>query len=124
MSQGNIIEVWNDILKILEEEISESTFRSWIVPLEPQYIDDSSIVVYTGQALAPHILRSHYATLSGAAKKVIGKDLEFKIIFDEELEKTHSKNTAKRIAQLEKESVENDGQSQGLKYKYKYAQKP
>ena len=46
MSQGNIIEVWNDILKILEEEISESTFRSWIVPLEPQYIDDSSNFLY------------------------------------------------------------------------------
>ena len=41
MSQENIIEVWNAVLEVLEKQISESTFTTWILPLEPQYFDDN-----------------------------------------------------------------------------------
>ena len=117
MSQDNIVEVWNEILSVLESEISESTFRTWIVPLEPQYFDETSFVVHTGQAFAVSMLRkNHYAELSSAVKKVLGKELEIKIIFDEELAKTFSKKVAKRVAQMEKENAEQ--KDSVMKYQY------
>ena len=95
MSQENIIEVWNEILSVLEKDISESTFTTWIVPLEPQYFDENSFVVHTGQAFAPSMLRkNHYNEISAAVKKVLGKELEIKIVFDEELAKTFAKKAA------------------------------
>lgn len=119
MSQENIIEVWNEILSVLEKDISESTFTTWIVPLEPQYFDENSFVVHTGQAFAPSMLRkNHYNEISAAVKKVLGKELEIKIVFDEELAKTFAKKAAKRAAQLEKEASEQKEQGTGIKYQY------
>ena len=117
MSQENVSEVWNQILEVLEKEISETTFNTWIAPLEPQYYDESSIVVHTGQAFAPNFLRkSHYNQMLDAVKQVLGKELEIKIIFDEELSKNLAKRAAKRAAQMEKEAVEQSD----IKQKYKY----
>ncbi len=120
MSQENIAEVWNEVLSILENSISESTFKTWIVPLEPQYFDENNFVLHTGQALAPSILRkNHYSEISAAVKQVVGSELEIKIIFDEELAKTFSKKAAKRAAQLEKEAADTSEQtSNGMKYQY------
>ena len=60
MSQENIVEVWNEILGILENEIPDSTFSTWILPLEPQYFDENSFVVHTRQAFAPSMLRKNH----------------------------------------------------------------
>ena len=88
MSQENIIEVWNAVLEILEKQISESTLTTWIHPLEPQYYDETSFVLHTGQAFAVNLLRkNHYNEIAQAVKSVTQKDLEIKIIFDEELAK-------------------------------------
>ena len=120
MGQENILEIWNEVLLILEKTISESTFNTWIVPLEPQYFDENSFVVNTGQALAPSILRkNHYEEIVGAIKKATGRDLEFKIIFDEELAKTFAKKAAKRAAQLEKENAEKNPKN-AAEFKYQY----
>lgn len=93
MSQENIIEVWNAVLEILEKQISESTLTTWIHPLEPQYYDETSFVLHTGQAFAVNLLRkNHYNEIAQAVKSVTQKDLEIKIIFDEELAKKYLKN--------------------------------
>ena len=117
MSQENIVEVWNKVLGILENNISESTLNTWIVPLEPQYYDENSFVVHTGQALAPSIIKkNHYFELTSALKSVLGREVEFKIIFDEELAKNFSKKAAKRAAQLEKEETKHTNGT--IKYQY------
>ncbi len=129
MSQENIIEVWNDVLSVLEKEISDSTFSTWIVPLEPQYFDENSFVVHTGQAFAPSMLRkNHYGEMTAALKKVLGKELELKIVFDEELAKKFSKKAAKSKASAavaeEKNRPDYDSltqmQSSNLNLKYKF----
>ena len=110
MSQENIIEVWNSILKILEKEISDSTFSTWILPLEPQYYDENSFVVHTGQAFAPGMLKkNHHQEMTGAIKQVLGKELEIKIIYDDEL----AKKFAKRSSKSKKED-------EGTQRKYQY----
>lgn len=127
MSQDNILEVWNAILAILEKEISDSTYTTWILPLEPQYYDENSFVVHTGQAFAPGMLRkNHYEDMMNAVKQVVGKELEIKIIFDEELQKKFSKKAAK--AKKEEDISSNrmkfdsltQMQSSNLNLKYKF----
>ena len=97
MTNENVAEVWNSVLAILEKEISPSTFNTWILPLEPQYFDENNFVVHTGQAFAPGMLRkNHYEEIVGAIKSVVGKELEIKIIFDEELKKSWIKKAKQK----------------------------
>lgn len=110
MGQENVSTVWNDVLSILEKEISDSTFSTWILPLEPQYFDENNFVVHTGQAFAPGMLRkNHHEQILDAIKKVTGHDLEIKIIFDEELAKKFSKKASK---------AKKEEDASGPKYKY------
>lgn len=128
MSQENIVEVWNEILGILENEIPDSTFSTWILPLEPQYFDENSFVVHTGQAFAPSMLRkNHHGEIVEAIKKVTGKNLEIKIIVDEELAKKFTKksnNRAKKEETQQPQRYKYDSltqmQSSNLNLKYKF----
>lgn len=129
MSQENIIEVWNAVLEVLEKQISESTFTTWILPLEPQYFDDNCFVVHTGQAFAVNLLRgNHYNQIVDAVKSVLNKELEVKIIFDEELQKKIAKKSKARVAAAEQteqpQKPKYDSltqmQSSNLNLKYKF----
>lgn len=129
MSQENIIEVWNAVLEVLEKQISESTFTTWILPLEPQYFDDNCFVVHTGQAFAVNLLRgNHYNQIVDAVKSVLNKELEVKIIFDEELQKKIAKKSKARAALAEpaeqpqkpKYDSLTQMQSSNLNLKYKF----
>lgn len=132
MSQENIVEVWKSVLEILKNEISDSTFSTWIVPLEPQYVDEHSIVLHTGQSFAPIMLRkNHYNEMAAAVKSVIGREVEVKIIFDEELAKDFAKKMVKMKASISKEEKEDSYpkfkydslthmQSSNLNLKYKF----
>lgn len=129
MSQENIIEVWNAVLNILEKQISESTFTTWILPLEPQYFDDNCFVIHTGQAFAVNLLRgNHYNQISSAIKTVLNKELEIKIIFDEELQKKIEKKSKARAAAAQQQEQTakpkydslTQMQSSNLNLKYKF----
>lgn len=128
MGQENIVEVWNEILGILENEIPDSTFSTWILPLEPQYFDENSFVVHTGQAFAPGMLRkNHHTEIVNAIKQVVGKELEIKIIFDEELAKKFTKKVNSRAKKEEPQQTQKyrydsltQMQSSNLNLKYKF----
>lgn len=128
MSQENIVEVWNEILGILENEIPDSTFSTWIIPLVPQYFDENSFVVHTGQAFAPSMLRkNHHGEIVDAIKKVTGKNLEIKIIFDEELAKKFQKKANSRAKKEDSQPIQRlnydsltQMQSSNLNLKYKF----
>ena len=111
MSQEKIAEVWNEILGILENKIPDTTFSTWILPLEPQYYDENSFVVHTGQAFAPNILRkNHNEEIIDAINQITGRTLEFKIIYDEELAAKFKKRASSR--------TKKDDSFQTLKPKY------
>lgn len=125
----NIIQVWNAVLENLKEQVAEPTFSTWILPLEPQYFDENCFVLHTGQAIAASILRkSHYNQMLDAVKKVTGKNLEVKIIVDEELVKKISKKqrTGSTLFQDENDpsKLKYDSltqmQSSNLNLKYKF----
>ena len=111
MSQEKIADVWNEILGILENKIPDTTFSTWILPLEPQYYDENSFVVHTGQAFAPNILRkNHNEEIIDAINQITGRTLEFKIIYDEELATKFKKRASSR--------TKKDDSFQTLKPKY------
>lgn len=111
MSQEKIADVWNEILGILENKIPDTTFSTWILPLEPQYYDENSFVVHTGQAFAPNILRkNHNEEIIDAINQITGRTLEFKIIYDEELAAKFKKRASSR--------TKKDDSFQTLKPKY------
>ena len=127
MTNENVAEVWNSVLAILEKEISPSTFNTWIQPLEPQYYDENNFVVHTGQSFAPGMLiKNHHEEIVNAIKSVVGKELEIKIIFDEELKKKLEKKS--KAKKTEEETTPNrpkydsltQMQSSNLNLKYKF----
>lgn len=129
MSQENIVDVWNRVLGNLKDKISESTLNTWILPLEPQYYDESCFVLHTGQAFAVNLLRkNHYNEMSQAVKSVLGKELEIKIIFDDELaQKISKKSKAKTLSHDDSHSLPKlkydsltQMQSSNLNLKYKF----
>lgn len=129
MSQENIIEVWNAVLAVLEEQISSSTYSSWILPLEPQYIDETSFVLHTGHQFAVTLLRNnHYGEILQAVKSVTGQELDVKIIFDEELAKKLAKKSKAKTAAAEVQEQQQKPkydsltqmQSSNLNLKYKF----
>jgi len=127
--ENNIIEVWNTVLSELKNQISDSTFTAWILPLEPQYFDENCFILHTGHSLAATLLnRNHYDEIAAAVKKNIGKDLQVKILFDEELAKKISKKSKAKVVQQADETdipkMQYDSltqmQSSNLNLKYKF----
>ena len=79
--------------------------------MEPQYYDENSFVVHTGQAFAPNILRkNHNEEIIDAINQITGRTLEFKIIYDEELAAKFKKRASSR--------TKKDDYFQTLKPKY------
>ena len=75
VQENNIVDVWNAVLLELKNQVPDSTFTAWILPLEPQYFDETSFVVHTGHSLAMSILRNHMDDINNAVKTVMGKSL-------------------------------------------------
>lgn len=124
-----IKKIWEDVKEELSQTIPPSSFEPWIMPLEPIGFEDDEFSVLTGQSFALQIVRkNHYSQIVDAFKKVLGRDIEFKIIFDEELSAKLKKQIqkAKQVAekaQNKDNPMENLAQMQSfsnLNLKYKF----
>lgn len=92
----DISKIWDKVLKILEDQIPASSFEPWVLPLVPHYYDESQFSVLCGQSLAIQIIsKSHHVQITKALSSVLGKEVEFKIIYDEELSKKLKKRSQK-----------------------------
>ena len=128
VQENNIVDVWNAVLLELKNQVPDSTFTAWILPLEPQYFDETSFVVHTGHSLAMSILRNHMDDINNAVKTVMGKSLFVKILHNEELEKKLAKKSKAKILQSNNENATpkiqyeslTQMQSSNLNLKYKF----
>lgn len=92
----DITNIWDKVLKILEEEIPASSFGPWVLPLVPHDYNGSQFSVLCGQSLAVQIIsKSHQSQITKALASVLMKEVEFKIIYDEELSKKLKKISQK-----------------------------
>lgn len=124
-----IKKIWEDVKEELASVIPPSSFEPWIMPLEPIGFEDGEFSVLTGQSFALQIVRkNHYQQIVDAFKKVLGQDVEFKIVFDEELAAKLKKQIqkAKQVAEKSQNKdnpMENLAQMQSfsnLNLKYKF----
>lgn len=128
MEITEIKQIWEDVKSELVSTIPSSSYEPWITPLEPIGFENNEFSVLTGQAFAISVIRqNHYQQIIDAFKKVLGRDIEFKLIFDEELsvklkkqiekakktaEKSQTQNPMENLAQMQSFSNLN------LKYKF------
>lgn len=106
MEIAEVKKIWEDVKAELESTIPPSSFEPWILPLEPIGFEDDEFSVLTGHSFAVSIIRkNHYQQISDAFQKVLGREIQFKIVFDEEL----STKLKKQIEKAKKtaEKIEN-----------------
>lgn len=124
-----IKKIWEDVKEELASVIPPSSFEPWIMPLEPIGFEDDEFSVLTGQSFALQIVRkNHYSQIVDAFKKILGREIGFKIVYDEELATKLKKQIqkAKQVAekaQNKDNPMENLAQMQSfsnLNLKYKF----
>lgn len=128
MEITEVKKIWEDVKEELSKTIPPSSFEPWILPLEPIGFENDEFSVLTGQAFAISIIRkNHYQQISDAFSKILGRDIEFKIIFDEELSTKLKKQIEKAKKAAEKsqkeQAMDNLAQMQSfsnLNLKYKF----
>lgn len=123
-----IKKIWEDVKEELAQTIPPSSYEPWILPLEPIGFENDEFSVLTGQAFAITVVRkNHYQQIVEAFKKVLGREIEFKMVFDEELSAKLKKQIekAKKIAEKSQNvnPLDNLAQMQSfsnLNLKYKF----
>jgi len=91
--------IWDKVLTLLEDDFSEITFKTYIKPLVPIYIDAESIVLRAPNMLTKQsVEKRHIKRLVNKLFEVSGLNLDVEIITDESVvaDDSHSyKNYAK-----------------------------
>lgn len=128
MEITEIKKIWEDVKTELATTIPPSSFEPWILPLEPIGFEEDEFSVLTGQAFAISVVRkNHYQQIEDAFKKVLGREIQFKMIFDEELSAKLKKQIekAKKVAEKTQNISPMDNLAQmqsfsNLNLKYKF----
>ncbi len=101
-----IKQVWDEVLTILKETIGEPTYGTWIVPLVPHSLEENCFCALTGQNLAVQILQKNQKDISSALSQVCGREVNFKIVYDENLKKQIEKERKKEREKEDKALIE------------------
>ena len=102
-----IKQIWDDVLVILKDTVVSTTYETWIVPLVPHSFEDNCFCALTGQNLAVQILQKNQKEISQALSTVTGKDVYFKVMYDDNLHKQIEKEKQKVKKEEEKEFIKN-----------------
>ena len=103
----DIKELWDKVLIILKDEMLATTYNTWVEPLVPHSLEDNCFCALTGQNLAVPILQKNQKAISAAISKVCGKEIYFKVIYDENIHKQIEKERQKAKKDEEKEFIKN-----------------
>ena len=107
MEDELIKQIWNDALVILKDTVITTTYETWILPLVPHSLEDNCFCALTGQNLAVQILQKNQKEISKALFEVCGKEVYFKVIYDDNLHKQLEKEKQKAKKDEEKEFIQN-----------------
>ncbi|MFZ4572113.1 MAG: DnaA ATPase domain-containing protein, partial [Bacteroidales bacterium] len=81
----NVIEVWENCLKVIKDNINYQSFKTWFLPIKPVKLKDSVLTIQVPSQFFYEWLEEHYI---GLLKKTIKKELgdkgrlEYSIIVD------------------------------------------
>ncbi len=107
MEDKSVKEIWENAVQLIKENVPDTTFKHWINPLVPHSFEDNCFCTLTGQSLAVLILEKNQKEISKALSKVCGKDVYFKVVYNEELHQQIEKEQQKAKKEEQKEFIQN-----------------
>ena len=117
----NLSEKWQEVLKILEKEIPNESYTTWVLPLVPSVMEENRLVLLTHQSFTIMTVKASYGEIiTKALTEVFKEPVTFEIIYDAELDKEYQKKVKKASKEEQKtkqaELIENkyDGLKQML----------
>lgn len=104
-------EVWEQVLEYCKNQMSETTFKTWIYKIEdPQFID-GTVVIKSSTEFRNTILKDKFSdTLKEAFEAVLGIELNIEFVVETKNEKTEEENKE------EKTPVKNNNTVQGYSF--------
>jgi chromosomal replication initiator protein len=107
----NLADLWDSVLKNLEQKISKPSFDTWLKYTEAHALQGETLIVAAPNEFARDWLEGHYTNLiSGLLYDIIGENLDVKFIIPPETEEEMGKPPEKPSAVQEipvKESYQN-----------------
>ncbi len=101
----NLMEKWDDILKIIKDNINSNSYATWFKPIKPLKIEDSSLTVQVPSQFFYEWLEQHYSTIiNKAIFNVLGKEykLLYSIIMDSSTQSVQLPSLSKSTSQKSK----------------------
>ena len=103
----DIKEIWDKVLDSLKDKIIAPTFETFVKNLVPHSLENNCFCTLTGHNLAVQLLQKSQKDISRALSEVCGRDILFKVIYDENLHKQIEKEKKKAKKEEEKEFIKN-----------------
>lgn len=103
--------IWSEVKVVLRETVPDHAFYTWIEPIDAAGFDNNTFTLITVKAMAPQILRQNYfSQFNQAFVKILGREVDFTITYDDDLakkyEKEKKKESAKQKPKLQEENSE------------------
>ena len=91
--------IWSEVKAELRSTIPDHAYYTWIDAMEPSGFDNNTFSILTVHAMAVQIVRQNYFhKINEAFKKVLGKEVEITINYDDDLAKKYEKEKKKESA--------------------------
>jgi chromosomal replication initiator protein len=81
----NIEEVWKNCLKIIKDNVSDQSFKTWFIPIKPVKLENNILTIQVPSQFFYEWLEEHYVTLlRKTIKRELGEDarLEYRIVVE------------------------------------------
>ena len=91
--------IWSEVKAELRSTIPDHAYYTWIDAMEASGFDNNTFSILTVHAMAVQIVRQNYFhKINEAFKKVLGKEVEITINYDDDLAKKYEKEKKKESA--------------------------
>ena len=91
-----IDEIWEKALVELKDKLPGSTYDAWVINLVPNSLDGNEFSVRCGHRIAIQMMAQYSNIFSEVLSEIIGQEIFFKPVYDDELSKLLAKKSKAR----------------------------
>ena len=92
-TKAKTTQIWNRALEILKTKLPKSTYDAWVLNLVPNEIEGNEFSIRCGQKIAIQMMEPHNSVFTEVLSEIIGRNIAFKIVYDDELSKMLAKKS-------------------------------
>lgn len=104
VTKSKIDEIWGKALEELKTKLPLSTYEAWVVNFVPNAIDGNEFSVRCGQRLAMSMMEKYNDVFSKVLSEISGREVCFKMVYDEEVSKLLKKKIKTQKQEEEKKA--------------------